>query len=315
MKIKQIKIEKLFGLEKNDFDIECFPNENITILYAFNGTGKTTLLRLIDAVYTNDAVALKGLLFSKIELIFDNGKTIAVVKEKSDSENYDYYIDGKKAEEYEIEELKKEFSVNTIFANKDYNRGISTPKRTVAKNGRTIWDSPSEFKEEVIPSSSMFNGDVAVAVPIVRIEKELSKLLENPSQREIVQDFTNIINENFPMTFKHLEIRNNNLMAVPDTEFPKDPILPIDELSSGEKKLILMFYDILFKTKPHSIVLLDEPESSLHLDWQRNCLSTVMKICEREDKDFQIIVATHSPAIVEEYYCLQVPMISARYKK
>lgn len=304
MKIKQIKIEKLFGLEKNDFDIECFPNENITILYAFNGTGKTTLLRLIDAVYTNDAVALKGLLFSKIELIFDNGKTIAVVKEKPDSENYNYYIDGKKANESEIEELKKEFSVNTIFANKDYNRGVSTPKRTTAENDGT-------FKQEAIPS--MYNGDVGAIKPITRIEQLISEKLQNPDERVKVEEFANIINENFPMTFKHLEIQDNKLLAVPDTEYPNDPVLELNMLSSGEIKLILMFYDLLFKAKTDSIVLLDEPESSFHLDWQRNCLSTVMKICE--DKDLQVIVATHSPAIVEEYFCLQVPMISARYKK
>ena len=307
MKIKQIKIEKLFGLEKNDFDIECFPNENITILYAFNGTGKTTLLRLIDAVSTNDAVALKVLLFSKIELIFDNGKTIAVEKEKSDGKDYKYLIDGKEADKVEINEIKKEFTVTPVFANKDYNRGVSTPKQTIVE-----WEA-REFKQEASPSGSMFSSDVGAIKPITRIEQLISEKLQNPDERVKVEEFANIINENFPMTFKHLEIQDNKLLAVPDTEYPNDPVLELNMLSSGEIKLILMFYDLLFEAKTDSIVLLDEPESSFHLDWQRNCLSTVMKICE--DKDLQVIVATHSPAIVEEYFCLQVPMISARYKK
>ncbi|MCI6186875.1 MAG: ATP-binding protein [Spirochaetia bacterium] len=303
MKIKQIKIEKLFGLEKNDFDIECFPNENITILYAFNGTGKTTLLRLIDAVCTNNAVALKVLLFSKIELIFDNGKTVAVEKEKSYGKDYKYLIDGKEADKVEINEIKKEFTVTPVFANKDYNRGVSTPIQNNLKNG----------KQEANPKGSMFNCDVGAINPIRRIEQLISEKLQNPDERVKVEEFANIINENFPMTFKHLEIQDNKLLAVPDTEYPNDPVLELNMLSSGEIKLILMFYDLLFEAKTDSIVLLDEPESSFHLDWQRNCLSTVMKICE--DKDLQVIVATHSPAIVEEYFCLQVPMISARYKK
>lgn len=303
MKIKQIKIEKLFGLEKNDFDIECFPNENITILYAFNGTGKTTLLRLIDAVCTNNAVALKVLLFSKIELIFDNGKTVAVEKEKSYGKDYKYLIDGKEADKVEINEIKKEFTVTPVFANKDYNRGVSTPIQNNLKNG----------KQEANPKGSMFNCDVGAINPIRRIEQLISEKLQNPDERVKVEEFANIINENFPMTFKHLEIQDNKLLAVPDTEYPNDPVLELNMLSSGEIKLILLFYDLLFKAKTDSIVLLDEPESSFHLDWQRNCLSTVMKICE--DKDLQVIVATHSPAIVEEYFCLQVPMISARYKK
>lgn len=312
MKIKQIKIEKLFGLEKNDFDVECFPNENITILYAFNGTGKTTLLRLIDAVCTNDAVALKGLLFSKIELIFDNEKTVAVEKEKSDGKDYKYLIDGKEADKVEINEIKKEFTVTPVYANKDYNRGVFTPKRNNAKNGETIWEA-REIIQEAIPIGSMFNGDVGAINPITRIEQLISEKLQNPDERVKVEEFANIINENFPMTFKHLEIQDNKLLAVPDTEYPNDPVLELNMLSSGEIKLILLFYDLLFEAKTDSIVLLDEPESSFHLDWQRNCLSTVMKICE--DKDLQVIVATHSPAIVEEYFCLQVPMISARYKK
>lgn len=303
MKIKQIKIEKLFGLEKNDFDIECFPNENITILYAFNGTGKTTLLRLIDAVCTNNAVALEVLLFSKIELIFDNGKTVAVEKEKSYGKDYKYLIDGKEADKVEINEIKKEFTVKPVFANKDYNRGVSTPIKIKLKNG----------KQEANPKGSMFDCNVGAINPITRIEQLISGKLQNPDERVKVEEFANIINENFPMTFKHLEIQDNKLLAVPDTEYPNDPVLELNMLSSGEIKLILMFYDLLFEAKTDSIVLLDEPESSFHLDWQRNCLSTVMKICE--DKDLQVIVATHSPAIVEEYFCLQVPMISARYKK
>ena len=152
MKIKQIKIEKLFGLEKNDFDIECFPNENITILYAFNGTGKTTLLRLIDVVSKNDAAALASFLFKKIELIFDNGKNITVKKDNPEEKKYKYFIDGKLVsnDSEEIMELKKNFVVTPIFANKDYNRELSIQTRTVSKNGSSLLDSPDGFKKEDI---------------------------------------------------------------------------------------------------------------------------------------------------------------------
>ena len=300
MKITQIKIEKLFGLERNDFDIECFPSEIITILYAFNGTGKTTLLKLIDAVSKNDAIALGSFLFKRVELIFDNGKNIAVEKNIPNDKEYNYYIDGKlSVEPEEIEKLKKGFKVTTIFANKDYNRNTSFPKKT------NLYENKEELADDTF---------IATVNPIITLRRYILNMLNEPEQRTKIEQLKNIINENFPMTFKHLEIENNHLLAVPDPEYKEiDSSLELDVLSSGEQKLILMFYDLLFKANSNSIVLLDEPESSLHLDWQRNLLSSVMKICE--DKELQVIVATHSPAIVEEYYCLQVPMISARYKK
>ena len=74
-----------------------------------------------------------------------------------------------------------------------------------------------------------------------------------------------------------------------------------------------MFYDLLFETAEHSIVLLDEPESSLHVDWQKDLLRTIIETCD--DRYIQIIVATHSPDVVEDYFTQLTPMLSKRYEK
>lgn len=84
MKIKQIKIEKLFGLEKNDFDInfemeEVF-EDYIRILYSFTGSGKTTCLRLIDAVLNLKMFVLDSIPFKKVKIIFDDQSYIFVEK-------------------------------------------------------------------------------------------------------------------------------------------------------------------------------------------------------------------------------------------
>ena len=287
MKIKNIKIQQLFGLINNDFNIECFPNEKITIVYAFNGAGKTTLLTLIRAVSENDKSTLEAIPFKSLELVFTNGKTFSVEKDNPKEKNYIYYIDGKAADEAMLAELQNEFKVTSIFANKDYNRGIPT-----LANG-------SMFSDEAAPN------------PIVIIERELIKKIQDPAQGGKVEELRDILNKNFTMTFKHLEILDDKFMAVPDSEYPNDPVLPIHELSSGEIKLILMFYELLFETEPHSIVLLDEPESSLHVDWQKDLLQAVINCCK--NNDIQIIVATHSPDVVEDYFTQLTPMLSKRY--
>lgn len=66
----------------------------------------------------------------------------------------------------------------------------------------------------------------------------------------------------------------------------------LDELSSGEKQVFLMLIEILKWIVPHSVILIDEPEISLHPAWQRALVVALDKIIEQYDA--QVIMATHS---------------------
>lgn len=72
--------------------------------------------------------------------------------------------------------------------------------------------------------------------------------------------------------------------------------LPPDSLSSGEQHELILHYDLLFRVDPNTVVLLDEPELSLHLEWQSRFLSDLMAIVQLSG--FDALVATHSPSIV-----------------
>ena len=72
--------------------------------------------------------------------------------------------------------------------------------------------------------------------------------------------------------------------------------LPPDSLSSGEQHELILHYDLLFRVAPNTVVLLDEPELSLHLEWQSRFLSDLMAIVQLSG--FDALVATHSPSIV-----------------
>lgn len=73
-------------------------------------------------------------------------------------------------------------------------------------------------------------------------------------------------------------------------------ILSADTLSTGEQNQIVLLYDLIFKTPKGSILLIDEPESSLHVAWQNDFVSDMQTIAK--SKELQIVVATHSPIIV-----------------
>jgi len=70
----------------------------------------------------------------------------------------------------------------------------------------------------------------------------------------------------------------------------------IDELSSGEKTLFLKILYLYFGNFTDSIIIIDEPELSLHPTWQSRILKLYEKFAIRNN--CQIIMATHSPQII-----------------
>ena len=66
----------------------------------------------------------------------------------------------------------------------------------------------------------------------------------------------------------------------------------LDDLSSGEKQLVLLLIEITRRVVPGSVILIDEPEISLHPTWQRGLMAALDKIIEQYEA--QVILATHS---------------------
>jgi len=83
-------------------------------------------------------------------------------------------------------------------------------------------------------------------------------------------------------------------------------IIDIDKLSSGEHHQIILYYDLIFNTEPGTLVLIDEPEISIHIEWQREFLKNLQKISKEINCDF--IVTTHSPDIVNDKWNLIVQL-------
>lgn len=65
---------------------------------------------------------------------------------------------------------------------------------------------------------------------------------------------------------------------------------------SGEQQELVLHYDLLFRVPSNTIVLIDEPELSLHVAWQKRFLPDLLKIVELSN--FDALVATHSPYVV-----------------
>jgi predicted ATPase len=72
--------------------------------------------------------------------------------------------------------------------------------------------------------------------------------------------------------------------------------IPLQRLSSGEKHLVVLFHRLIFDTSPGGLCLIDEPEISLHVDWQEKFVKSVKRVCDVTSQQF--IIATHSPIVI-----------------
>lgn len=83
------------------------------------------------------------------------------------------------------------------------------------------------------------------------------------------------------------------------------PLSPT-ELSSGEQNELVLLYELLFKVKPDSLILIDEPEISFHVAWQRQFLSDLQEIIRLSP--FDVLIATHSPHVIHDRWDLTVEL-------
>ena len=72
-----------------------------------------------------------------------------------------------------------------------------------------------------------------------------------------------------------------------------------EELSSGERNLIALGLKIISHASPYTLILIDEPEISLHMQWQMEFHKNLVQML-RPYKNYHVVIATHSPVLVSE---------------
>ncbi len=83
-----------------------------------------------------------------------------------------------------------------------------------------------------------------------------------------------------------------------------DRLSPLDTLSSGERQIAGLIYSASHIAEGN-VILVDEPELSLHIDWQRKIINAMMQ----QFPSKQLIVCTHSPVIASDYMDSMIELI------
>ena len=135
--------------------------------------------------------------------------------------------------------------------------------------------------------------------------------LENALQEEVLDGiaklnaFFNII-ENYAFAKKRLELSPYYGFRF-KAEDEMSSILSFEQLSSGERHIVLMNYDILFDVADEALVLVDEPELSLHLEWQGQFLENLNELTGVR-RDLQFVICTHAPEMFGYDWALSVDL-------
>lgn len=90
-------------------------------------------------------------------------------------------------------------------------------------------------------------------------------------------------------------------------------IVPLQKLSSGEQNLVILYYRLVFETAPNTLLLIDEPENSLHVEWLEKMLSDYLVM--EDALKCQMIIATHSPTFVNGHWDIAYDLFGGFYQE
>ncbi|MCI6338618.1 MAG: ATP-binding protein [Prevotella sp.] len=113
--------------------------------------------------------------------------------------------------------------------------------------------------------------------------------------------FQGMIDSLFSDTGKQL-IRSQNDIAFSQLGERLTPY----QLSSGEKQMLVILLTVLIEDNKPYVLFMDEPEISLHIDWQQRLIDLILEL----NPNVQIILTTHSPAVIMNGWTDKVTEVS-----
>lgn len=139
--------------------------------------------------------------------------------------------------------------------------------------------------------SGELRSSASGALTVYRNALKERKSYQQEAFKEI-DNYFNVVNAFLDKKKLSYALDQNRRIPKVGLKFPDDSWSSIKVMSSGERQLLTMLYAVN-RMSGNSAVLIDEPEISLHIDWQEDLLEKMME----QLGDRQIIVCTHSPAI------------------
>ena len=287
MKIKNLHIKEFKGLrdisinfEKNDEPLD------LVVLAGSNGSGKTRILESILDYFQKIVNHIEN---ENVAGVFFETDERSCLKEGYDSWSL-YKILNSYNDKNSFERGRKVVEKNL----KVFPKIIYVPTETNFQKVEIA--SPMLFREykflNIVDSGLIKDVPSYIATRITELANEQESIPMGEIRKAVFRE----INEIFEILDLDIKISgiSKNAKSIPIFTNSAGDKFDINELSSGEKQLFLRTLAIKMLNPENSIILIDEPELSLHPKWQQRIVDVYRKI----GKNNQIIIATHSPHIL-----------------
>ena len=171
-------------------------------------------------------------------------------------------------------------------------------EKTIMEEWKRLERQRLEFMElgllerNTVDSSITFSVDVdkLKVLPILLRDRKAKQDVLVPIAKQL-RILIDIVNERF--LHKKLTINRHKGFVFHSND--GRPI-SLERLSSGEQHELILLYELLFRVEPDSLILIDEPENSLHVNWQERFLDDIQRASDL--RAFDVLIATHSPDII-----------------
>ena len=170
-----------------------------------------------------------------------------------------------------------------------------------------------EKRSRIVAAGLMVEEREGLSVPIINALDESRQIVLSVYASDALEKLS---------VFDELYARVNSLKRIANTRFLNKQVsvssaglkvtalngsdLELEMLSSGEQHELVLLYDLLFGVAKNSLIMIDEPELSLHVEWQEQVLFDLQEMAKLSD--FHVLLATHSPQIIGDNWDLTVDL-------
>jgi predicted ATPase len=300
--VKEIELKELFGSKNIKWNLK-----DVNVLVGKNGSGKSTLLRSLHSLLKQEG-SEETTRSKEIKVTLNNGGTITHSINKLEAHTdellkalTDFSDIIKKGKKNQKEQAKLDGIIKKIKDNKGEIREIGFGKIQVSDDIL----SKRKVRSELISTVNMSANSVQA---LTGSDGEITTILDMEIKNEI-NNLKKIIddeNENCDKLIEKLEFSINSLFEESKKEVSflsgdlkikrtdNDEELIVSNLSSGERQVIYIMLKAANTSREETVLLMDEPEISLHLTWQEKLINSILYVNDK----CQLIIVTHSPAIL-----------------